>query len=165
MSNAHQLTTNQSRDVPWHVSTTTNNQQSTINNQQIMVQLLVKEESEDWIAIASSLSAELTTTAVERDNKAGLPDVEIQLLRESGLLPLVVPKEYGGTGATWVEALKIVQELSKADGSIGQLYGNHLNLQLWVMFPVQVSKKKDTIEKPPPITYSGQTRSTRGTLG
>jgi alkylation response protein AidB-like acyl-CoA dehydrogenase len=93
-----------------------------------MVQLLLKEESQDWIAIASSVSAELTTTAVERDSKAGLPDVEIQLLRESGLLPLVVPKEYGGTGATWIEALKIVQELSKADGSIGQLYGNHLNL-------------------------------------
>ncbi len=93
-----------------------------------MVQLLLKEESQDWIAIASSVSADLTTTAVERDSKAGLPDVEIQLLRESGLLPLVVPKEYGGTGATWIEALKIVQELSKADGSIGQLYGNHLNL-------------------------------------
>ncbi|TBR57076.1 monooxygenase [Mastigocladus laminosus UU774] len=93
-----------------------------------MVQLLLKEESKDWIAIASSVSADLTTTAVERDSKAGLPDVEIQLLRESGLLPLVVPKEYGGTGATWIEALKIVQELSKADGSIGQLYGNHLNL-------------------------------------
>ncbi|RAM51893.1 MAG: monooxygenase [Hapalosiphonaceae cyanobacterium JJU2] len=93
-----------------------------------MVQLLLKEESKDWIAIASSVSADLTTTAVERDTKAGLPDVEIQLLRESGLLPLVVPKEYGGTGATWIEALKIVQELSKADGSIGQLYGNHLNL-------------------------------------
>ncbi|BAY07474.1 acyl-CoA dehydrogenase family protein [Calothrix sp. NIES-2098] len=93
-----------------------------------MVQLLVKEESKYWINVATSLSTELTATAVERDNKAGLPDVEIQRLRETGLLTLVVPKEYGGTGATWVEALKIVQELSKADGSIGQLYGNHLNL-------------------------------------
>ncbi|MDM9384097.1 acyl-CoA dehydrogenase family protein [Chlorogloeopsis sp. ULAP01] len=93
-----------------------------------MVQLLVKEESKNWIAIAASLSAELTATAVERDSKAGLPDVEIQKLRETGLLPLVIPQEYGGTGATWAEALKIVQELSKADGSIGQLYGNHLNL-------------------------------------
>ncbi|MDZ8055445.1 MAG: acyl-CoA dehydrogenase family protein [Aulosira sp. ZfuVER01] len=93
-----------------------------------MVQLLVKAESKYWINVATSLSTELAATAVERDNKAGLPDVEIQRLRETGLLSLVVPKEYGGIGATWAEALKIVQELSKADGSIGQLYGNHLNL-------------------------------------
>ncbi|MCG6134668.1 MAG: acyl-CoA dehydrogenase family protein [Nostoc sp. LLA-1] len=93
-----------------------------------MVQLLVKKESQDWINVATSLSTELAASAVERDIKAGLPDLEIQRLRETGLLPLVVPKEYGGTGATWVEAFKIVQELSKADGSIGQLYGNHLNL-------------------------------------
>ncbi|ARV63349.1 monooxygenase [Nostocales cyanobacterium HT-58-2] len=96
-----------------------------------MVQILeVKEtqQSKDWIAIASSLSKELAETAVERDIKAGLPDVEVQRLRETGLLPLIVPKEYGGIGATWVQALKIVQKLSSSDGSIGQLYGNHLNL-------------------------------------
>lgn len=92
-----------------------------------MVQLLVKE-SKDWIQIASSLGQELTETAVERDIKAGIPDLEIQRLRESGLLPLIVPKAYNGVGATWIEALKIVQQLSLADGSIGQLYGNHLNL-------------------------------------
>jgi alkylation response protein AidB-like acyl-CoA dehydrogenase len=93
-----------------------------------MVQILVKEESKHWINVATSLSAELAATAVERDIKAGLPDVEIQRLRETGLLPLVVPKEYGGIGVTWAEAFKIIQELSKADGSVGQLYGNHLNL-------------------------------------
>ena len=92
-----------------------------------MVQLLVKE-SKDWIQIASSLGQELTETAVERDIKAGIPDLEIQRLRESGLLSLIVPKAYNGVGATWIEALKIVQQLSQADGSIGQLYGNHLNL-------------------------------------
>jgi len=93
-----------------------------------MVQLLDVKEPLDATAIAASLSKELAATAVERDAKAGLPEHEVQRLRESGLLPLVVPKEYGGVGATWVEALKIVQELAKADGSIGQLFGNHLNL-------------------------------------
>jgi len=42
----------------------------------------------------------------------------------------MVPREYGGAGATWVEAFKIVQELAKADGSIGQLYANHVNLSV-----------------------------------
>ena len=93
-----------------------------------MVQLLEVKQTQDWIAIASSLSQELAQTAVERDAKAGEPNLEVERLRESGLLPLVVPKEYGGIGATWAEAFKIIQELSSSDGSIGQLYGNHLNL-------------------------------------
>ncbi|BDA74610.1 Acyl-CoA dehydrogenase type 2 domain protein [Rivularia sp. IAM M-261] len=82
----------------------------------------------DYIDIAVSLTKELEQSAVERDNKGGAPSEEINKLRESGLLPLVIPKQYGGIGATWSDALKIVQELSKSDGSIGQLYGNHLNL-------------------------------------
>jgi alkylation response protein AidB-like acyl-CoA dehydrogenase len=82
----------------------------------------------DYIDVAVSLSQELAQTAVARDVAAGVPEEEITRLRESGLLSLVVPKQYGGIGATWVDALKVVQELSKADGSIGQLYGNHLNL-------------------------------------
>lgn len=43
-----------------------------------MVQLLVKAESKHWIDVATSLSTEFIGTAVERDRKAGLPDVEIQ---------------------------------------------------------------------------------------
>ena len=92
------------------------------------MQLLERIESKDYTAIADFISQKLAETAIERDARAGLPTEEISLLRESGLLPLVVPQEYGGIGATWVEALKIVRKLSKADGSIGQLYGNHLNL-------------------------------------
>lgn len=82
----------------------------------------------DYIDLATSLSQELAKTAVQRDEKAGVPEEEVNLLRESGLLPLIVPKQYGGIGATWIDALKVVKELSKSDGSIGQLYGNHLNL-------------------------------------
>jgi alkylation response protein AidB-like acyl-CoA dehydrogenase len=92
------------------------------------MQLITRKESKDYGAIAASLSQEFAKNAVERDTSAGTPDHEVQRLRENELLPLVVPKEYGGIGATWADALKIVQELSKADGSIGQLYGNHLNL-------------------------------------
>jgi alkylation response protein AidB-like acyl-CoA dehydrogenase len=92
------------------------------------MQLLDRNELKDYVAVADSLSQELVQNAVERDAKAGLPTDEIEKLRDRGLLPLIVPIEYGGTGATWVEALKVVQKLSKADGSIGQLYGNHLNL-------------------------------------
>jgi alkylation response protein AidB-like acyl-CoA dehydrogenase len=78
--------------------------------------------------VAVALSQELKREAFQRDTNAGISENEIERLRNSELLPLVVPKQYGGIGATWGEALKIVYELSQADGSIGQLYGNHLNL-------------------------------------
>lgn len=89
-----------------------------------------REMEKDYRSIAIALSAELATTAIERDTKAGIPHEEVQRLRETGLLPIIVPRAYGGGGLTWVEAFKIVQELAKADGSIGQLYGNHLNLSV-----------------------------------
>lgn len=92
------------------------------------MQLIERKELKNYATIATSLSKKLTENAVERDREAGIPKYEIKQLRASGLLPLVVPNEYGGIGATWTEAFKIIQKLSQADGSIGQLYGNHLNL-------------------------------------
>lgn len=92
------------------------------------MQLLERTETKDYRAIAAALSQELATTAVERDRAGGLPTYEVNRLRETGLLTLVVPQEYGGAGENLLVAMKVVQELAKADGSIGQLYGNHLGL-------------------------------------
>ncbi len=78
--------------------------------------------------VAVSLSQEFAQLATKPDAKPEISEYEIERLRKSGLLALVVPKEYGGIGATWVEALKVVYELSKANHSIGQWYGNHLIL-------------------------------------
>jgi alkylation response protein AidB-like acyl-CoA dehydrogenase len=63
-----------------------------------MTQLLERNELKDYAAIATALSQELAASAVERDRQAGIPDVEIQRLREAGLLPLVVPQAYSGVG-------------------------------------------------------------------
>ncbi|MBD2365442.1 acyl-CoA dehydrogenase family protein [Anabaena minutissima FACHB-250] len=91
---------------------------------------LFEYQQTDYVAIAATFTQELAATAIERDRQAGLPTQEVQQLRESGLLPLVIPKEYGGMGATWVEALKVVQEFAKSEGSIGQLYANQLILSV-----------------------------------
>uniref|UniRef100_B8HZC4 Acyl-CoA dehydrogenase type 2 domain protein n=1 Tax=Cyanothece sp. (strain PCC 7425 / ATCC 29141) TaxID=395961 RepID=B8HZC4_CYAP4 len=80
--------------------------------------------------IATALSNQLATTAVERDLIAGLPNDEVQQIRQSGLLPLVVPREYGGIGARWIDAFWTIRELAKADGSIGQLVANHMVLSV-----------------------------------
>ncbi len=95
-----------------------------------MTTLLKRTGLKNYVAIAATLSKELAVKAVERDREAGIPAQEVQWLRESGLLPLVVPQAYGGAGATWMEAFKVVQELAKADGSIGQLYANQIILSV-----------------------------------
>lgn len=99
-----------------------------INIENKLIPVSDSKKPKDYIDIAISLSSYLTQSAVERDVKAGCPEEEVKQLRLSGLLPLVIPEQYGGIGATWVDAFKIVQELSKSDGSIGHLYGNHLML-------------------------------------
>lgn len=80
------------------------------------------------LEIAAQLAKEFSITAVDRDRQAGIPLEEVRRLRETGLLSLVIPKHYGGQGATWPEALQVLQTLAKADGSLGQLFANHLIL-------------------------------------
>ena len=81
-----------------------------------------------WLKIATHLANDLATTVAERDQRSGIPDEEIEKLRRSGLLPLVVPKEFGGSGATWPEAMAVIKTLATADSSAAQLYGYHLLL-------------------------------------
>ncbi len=78
--------------------------------------------------LAVSPSEKLAQSTVPLEDQVESPEYEIERLRESGLLSLVVPKDYGGIGATWGEALNIVYELAQIGSSIGQLYGNHLIL-------------------------------------
>ena len=78
------------------------------------MQLLESKTSQDYLALASALAEEFATTAVERD-RGGTPKQERDRIRQSGLLQLIVPKEYGGLGETWITTLKIGRELAKVD--------------------------------------------------
>lgn len=82
----------------------------------------------DYRAIANQVSAQLAAHGVEQDAKAGSPVEEVSALKQSGLLLLPIPREYGGAGATWPQTYNVVQILSKAQGSVGQLYANHTTL-------------------------------------
>lgn len=87
-----------------------------------------QKQISDYRTIAAEAFSQLAATATERDMQAGAPDQEVQILRNAGLLKLPIPKAYGGAGAGWVESYQAVQTLAKADGSIGQLYANHICL-------------------------------------
>lgn len=71
------------------------------------------------------LIQELAKTAVDRDREGGTPLKERNLLRESGLLKLLIPKDWGGKGEKWTTILSIVREIAKVDGSLAHLFGYH----------------------------------------
>ncbi|SEG54322.1 Acyl-CoA dehydrogenase [Thermomonospora echinospora] len=80
---------------------------------------------EEWIARAGEVAAILASDAVERDRAAATPYAEVRLLKDSGLVTLLGPAEHGGGGQNWPTAYRVVREVAKADGSIGQLLGYH----------------------------------------
>ncbi len=74
---------------------------------------------------AKLLAAEFAVSAVERDERGGTPKAERDALRQSGLLALSIPRQYGGLGARWSETLGIVREFAKVDSSIAHVFGFH----------------------------------------
>ncbi|GAA3006261.1 acyl-CoA dehydrogenase family protein [Actinokineospora diospyrosa] len=78
-----------------------------------------------WLARAAEVSALLAVDAVSRDKEAKTPYAEVQLLKDSGLVTLLGPAEHGGGGQDWPTAYRVVREVAKADGSVGQLLGYH----------------------------------------
>jgi alkylation response protein AidB-like acyl-CoA dehydrogenase len=83
-----------------------------------------------WREAAEELAATLRENAAARDAAGANPDREVELLRESGLLRLLIPAERGGTGAGWSAANTVTRIVSAADANVGHLLGYHY-LQLW----------------------------------
>ncbi|WP_079032528.1 acyl-CoA dehydrogenase family protein [Streptomyces specialis] len=80
---------------------------------------------EGWLERAAEAAAVLATDAAARDRAGATPYAEIRLLKESGLVTLLGPVEHGGGGQNWITAYRVIREIAKADGSIGQLLGYH----------------------------------------
>ncbi|MEF9901942.1 acyl-CoA dehydrogenase family protein [Streptomyces sp. P9-A2] len=81
--------------------------------------------AEDWIARAAAVAAVLATDAAARDRAGATPYEEVRLLKDSGLVTLLGPVEHGGGGQNWITAYRVIREIAKADGSLGQLLGYH----------------------------------------
>ncbi len=90
------------------------------------------ETREKWLERAREVAAVLAEDAAERDQANEKPEAEVSLLKESGLVTLMGPREHGGGGENWVTAYRVIREVAKADGSIGQLLGYHY---LWNQLP------------------------------
>ncbi|KGT46286.1 MULTISPECIES: acyl-CoA dehydrogenase family protein [Acinetobacter] len=75
--------------------------------------------------IAQSLADQFALTAAERDKQGGNPKQQRDLIRQSGLLGLSIPKEYGGQGADWETIYQTIQIIARVDSSLAHVYGFH----------------------------------------
>jgi len=74
---------------------------------------------------AEQLAHEFGETAAERDKAGGTPKHERDRLRESGLLKLSIPSNYGGLGASWPQTMKVVRTIARTDSSVAHVFGFH----------------------------------------
>jgi alkylation response protein AidB-like acyl-CoA dehydrogenase len=80
---------------------------------------------QQWLDRATEVAAILATDAVARDRAGQTPYAEVALLKDSGLVTLLGPTEFGGGGQNWTTAYRVIREVATGDGSIGQLIGYH----------------------------------------
>lgn len=72
--------------------------------------------ADGWLARAREVAAVLAQDAAQRDQDGKSPRAEVDLLKNSGLLKLLGPKEYGGGAQPWDVGYKVIREVAKADG-------------------------------------------------
>jgi len=83
----------------------------------------------DPVAVAEALAERLSQSAAERDREGGHAAAEREWIRESGLLTLSIPTEYGGDGAPWTTVYQVIRILARADSALAHVFGFH-HLQL-----------------------------------
>ncbi|MBO9531330.1 MAG: acyl-CoA dehydrogenase family protein, partial [Acinetobacter oleivorans] len=79
----------------------------------------------DVIPVAQSLAQQFAQTAIERDKVGGTPKHERDLIRQSGLLSLSIPEQFGGLSGQWQDIFNVVKIFAQADSSLAHVFGFH----------------------------------------
>jgi alkylation response protein AidB-like acyl-CoA dehydrogenase len=93
------------------------------------------EDFGEFTSAVNALADSLAATAAERDRAGGTALAERQLLRQSGLLTLAIPRAHGGQQAAWPLIFRILRRLAQADSSLAHLFGfQHLQVASVLLF-------------------------------
>jgi alkylation response protein AidB-like acyl-CoA dehydrogenase len=82
-------------------------------------------EHEHWDAVAAGVAEILAADVLQRDRGNLDPTTELEPLRSSGLVNLLDPAEFGGGGAVWSTAFRVIRILAAADASLAQILLYH----------------------------------------
>ncbi|MGR9061400.1 SfnB family sulfur acquisition oxidoreductase (plasmid) [Rhizobium leguminosarum] len=88
---------------------------------------IVKTDAEA-IAIAKTLAAEFIKDSAVRDRDRIWPVKELDAFSQSGLWAINVPKAFGGPEVSYATLARVIEIISAADSSIGQVAQNHLGV-------------------------------------
>jgi len=110
--------------------------------EQAPVRLLHSEA--EAIAVAREIAREIAEIAADSQANDQLPRRQAQLLSESGLTAIGVPKAFGGLGASVQTIVETVRLISVADGGVGQLLQIH-NVMLRGIFSGYPDEVRDRL--------------------
>jgi alkylation response protein AidB-like acyl-CoA dehydrogenase len=105
--------------------------------------VLTADPATGALSAAAEVAAVLAQDVVEREAAGATPTREVGLLRRSGLLPLLLPADRGGTGAGWDTAHAVVRTVTAVDPSLGQLLGYHY-LHSW---RIRLNRRADVVAR------------------
>lgn len=88
---------------------------------------VIRDDAEA-IAVARRLAAEFAPGAAARDRDRVWPVAELNAFSQSGLWSINVPKAFGGPEVSYATLSKVIQIISAADPSLGQIPQNHLGV-------------------------------------
>src|SRR3984885_8720775 len=88
---------------------------------------IIRDDAEA-IAVAKRLAASFEKDAAIRDRDRIWPVAELDAFSQSGLWSINVPREFGGPEVSYATLAKVVEIISEADSSIGQVSQNHLGV-------------------------------------
>jgi SfnB family sulfur acquisition oxidoreductase len=81
--------------------------------------------ADEALDVAAKLSAEFDASASDRDASRELPFDQVQALKQSGLLAVTVPVEYGGIAVPATVLAEVVRLIAHADPSLAQIPHSH----------------------------------------
>lgn len=88
---------------------------------------VIKSDAEA-IEVAKKLAAEIAPGAAIRDRDRIWPVKELDAFSQSGLWSINVPKKFGGPEVSYATLARVIEIVSAADSSIGQIAQNHLGV-------------------------------------
>src|SRR6202161_3454860 len=83
---------------------------------------------QEAIEVAKALAKDFAATASERDRARAKPIAELDAFSQSGLWSINVPKAFGGPEVSYVTLARVIEIISAADPSLGQIPQNHLGV-------------------------------------